>query len=317
MAGNSNRVQVLDATLRDGGLVNDFYFDDAFVRDLYAMNIAAGVDYMEFGYRASKNLFAPEKYGKWKFSSDEDIRAVVGENNTALKIAVMADAGRTDFRRDIRPRAESPVDLIRVAAYIRDLPAAVEMIEDAHNKGYETSVSVMAVSQNSREELAEGIAALAQTPVDVIYLVDSFGAFYPEDIRSLMELYLETGEKYGKRIGIHAHNNQQLAFANTLEALRLGAVRLDATVCGMGRGAGNCCLELLLTYLKDPRRDLVPVLRFIEKHMVRMRQENAWGFDLPYLLTGLQNSHPAAAIRFAEEDRRDYETFYRELQAKK
>ena len=84
-----------------------------------------------------------------------------------------------------------------------------------------------------------------------------------------------------------------------------------------GSGKTKVLVDRLLGYLKDPRRDLVPVLRFIEKHMASVRQENAWGFDLPYLLTGLQNSHPAAAIRFAEENRRDYEAFYRELQGKK
>ena len=86
-------VKVIDATMRDGGLVNDFYFSDEFVRDLYLTNIKSGVDYMEFGYKASKEMFDPTKFGKWKFCNDDDIREIVGENNTDLKIAVMADIG--------------------------------------------------------------------------------------------------------------------------------------------------------------------------------------------------------------------------------
>ena len=108
-------VRVVDATLRDGGLVNDFYFTDEFVKDLYQANIKAGVDYMEFGYKASRDMFDESKFGKWKFCKDEDIRAIVGENNTDLKISIMADVGRCDYKNDILNRNESPIDLIRVA----------------------------------------------------------------------------------------------------------------------------------------------------------------------------------------------------------
>ena len=89
-------IQVLDATIRDGGLVNDFYFTDEFVKALYEANLKAGVDYMEFGYKASKEMFDVEKFGKWKFCDEEAIRSIVGENNTEMKISVMSDVVRFD-----------------------------------------------------------------------------------------------------------------------------------------------------------------------------------------------------------------------------
>ena len=91
-------IKVLDCTLRDGGLVNDFFFTDEFVKDLYKANIEAGVDYMEFGYKASKDIFDVNKFGKWKFCDEEHIREIVGDNNSNLKISVMADVGRTDLK---------------------------------------------------------------------------------------------------------------------------------------------------------------------------------------------------------------------------
>ena len=130
-------VRVVDATLRDGGLVNSFYFSDEFVKDLYDTNKRAGVDYMEFGYKASTEMFDQSKFGKWKFCKDDDIRAIVGENDTNLKIAVMADVGRCDYKHDIVNRSESPIDLIRVATYLNTIPTAADMIEDAVRKGYE------------------------------------------------------------------------------------------------------------------------------------------------------------------------------------
>ena len=96
LLGFRESIKVVDATLRDGGLVNDFYFTDDFVKALYQANIDAGVDYMEMGYRASKKVFDESKFGKWKFCADEHIREIVGENDTDLKIAIMADIGRHD-----------------------------------------------------------------------------------------------------------------------------------------------------------------------------------------------------------------------------
>ena len=96
LLGFRKSIKVVDATLRDGGLVNDFYFTDDFVKALYQANIDAGVDYMEMGYRASKKVFDESKFGKWKFCSDDHIREIVGENDTDLKLAIMADIGRHD-----------------------------------------------------------------------------------------------------------------------------------------------------------------------------------------------------------------------------
>lgn len=307
-------IKVLDCTLRDGGLVNSFRFEDKFVKDLYQANIRAGVDYMEFGYKASKEIFDVKEFGKWKFCDEEDIRAIVGENNSDLKISVMTDVGRTDYKNDILERKDSVIDLVRTATYIHQIPAAIEMIEDAKAKGYETTVNVMAVSKVNDEDLDAGLELLAKSSVDVIYLVDSFGAFYPEQIERLADRYLNIAAKYNKQIGIHAHNNQQLAFANTIQALRQGVSYLDATVSGMGRGAGNCFLESLLAFLKNPKYNLMPIMKFVEKDMLKLKESGAvWGYDIPYLMTGVLNSHPSSAIKFIKDGRTDYHQFYQEL----
>lgn len=307
-------IKILDATIRDGGIVNNFEFSDDFVRKLYLANVKAGVDYMEFGYKADPDMFKENEYGKWKFSKDEDIRAIVGENNTGLKISVMADAGRTNFKRDILPRSESPIDMIRVATYISQLPLAIEMIEDAHEKGYETCVNIMAISKVQEDDLMKGLELLGKTNVDVIYLVDSFGVLFPEQALRFTQMYKEIADKYGKKIGIHAHNNQQLAFANTIEAMRAGASYLDGTVSGMGRGAGNCHMESLLSMLRNPKYRIYPIMDFIAEEMPKIKESGAvWGFDIPYMLTGSLNIHPSAAIKFIKEGRKDYSEFYKQL----
>ncbi len=307
-------IKVLDATLRDGGLVNSFNFTDEFVRDLYETNVKAGVDYMEFGYKASKELFDVNKYGKWKFCDEDDIRDIVGANNTGTKIAVMADVGRCDYKNDIIDRSDSAIDMIRVATYIHTMPAAIDMIEDANRKGYETTCNIMAISNAKEADINVGLEMLGKSCVDSIYIVDSYGSIYPEEMRVIADKYLETGEKYGKQIGIHAHNNQQLAFANTIESVARGVNLLDATMMSMGRGAGNCPMELLLGFLKNPKYDIFPVLKFLEKHMVKLKEDGVvWGYDIPYLLTGRFNQHPSAAIEFTNQNRKDYPEFYKML----
>ncbi len=307
-------IKILDATLRDGGLVNNFYFTDEFVRDLYKANVKAGVDYMEFGYKASKEIFDVDKFGKWKFCNEDDIRDIVGDNVSDLKISIMADVGRCDYKNDIVNRSDSAVDMVRVATYINTMPAAIEMIEDANRKGYETTCNIMAISNANETDIDIALEMLGKSCVDGIYIVDSYGSIYPEQMRVIADKYVEVGEKYGKEIGIHAHNNQQLAFANTIESVSRGVNFLDATMSSMGRGAGNCAMELLLGFLKNPKYNLFPVLQFIEKHIAKLQQDGVvWGYDIPYLLTGRLNQHPSAAIDFTKEKRKDYSEFYQWL----
>lgn len=307
-------IKVLDATIRDGGLVNNFYFTDEFIKELYEANIKAGVDYMEFGYKASKDLFDVKAFGKWKFCDEESIRGIVGDNQSDMKIAVMADVGRTDFEKDIIDKKDSVIDLIRVATYINTIPAAIEMIEYCHNKGYETSVNIMAVSTANSKDVEQALDLLGQSSVDVIYLVDSYGSLYPEQVRELTEMYVSYAEKYNKKVGMHAHNNQQMAFANTIEATAHGASYLDATMMGMGRGAGNCILEGLLGFLKNPRYRVLYALKFVQTKMLELKKEGlVWGYDVPYLLTGILNQHPRTAIARMKEGDTDYVELYKEL----
>ena len=307
-------IRVVDATIRDGGLCNNFRFDDKFIKDLYQANVKAGVDYMEFGYKASKEIFNEDDFGKWKFCNDSDIRKIVGDNKTGLKIAVMADVGRTDFQKDIIPKKDSPIDLVRIATYINTIPAAVEMIENCAKKGYETTINIMAVSKANTDDIKTALDILGQSPVNAFYIVDSYGALYPEQSRKLANLYCEYADKYGKSVGIHAHNNQQLAFANTIEAMTQGVSYLDATVDGMGRGAGNCALELLLGFLKNPKYKVAPILKIIEEHTEKLKAEGVkWGYVIPYMLTGQLNTHPRPAISYVKEDRKDYSKFANEL----
>jgi 4-hydroxy 2-oxovalerate aldolase len=307
-------IKVLDCTIRDGGLMNNHQFSDEVVKAVYTACVEAGIDYMEIGYKASRKGLVAGEYGAWKYCLEDDVRRIVGDNPTSLKLSVMADAERCDYREDIPPKKDSIFDMVRVATYINQIPTALDMVKDAHDKGYETTLNLMAVSTVSERELSEALELMAESDARAIYVVDSYGSLYSEQVQYLVKKYLHYCRAAGKEVGIHAHNNLQLAFANTIEAIILGANRLDATMAGLGRGAGNCLMELLLGFLHNPKYDLRPVLRCVQDSIEPLRKSLLWGFDLPYMICGQFNQHPRSAIRYnASEPREDIVRFFDQL----
>jgi len=296
-------LKVLDCTIRDGGLINAHRFSDAFVGAVYRACVDAGIDYMEIGYKNSPRVFPKDKYGPWRHCDEADLRRVVGDHSfekTGLKLAAMADASKSDWETQLVPAADSPLDMIRVAFYAHQVSEAVDMIQHAHALGYETTANLMAVSSITETEIDTVLEAIASTPASTMVIVDSFGYLYREQIDRLYHKYSQALEGTGKDIGIHAHNNLQLAFANTIEAIILGCNRVDSTLFGFGRGAGNCHTELLLGFLRNPKFNLRPVLEVIQNHVAPLRKEIEWGPMIPYNITGQMNQHPRAAIEWRE-----------------
>jgi 4-hydroxy 2-oxovalerate aldolase len=307
-------LKVLDCTVRDGGLINDHVFEDGFVKGVYEACAAAGIDYMELGYKASKKLFARDKCGDWKFCDEDAMRRIVGDNPTSVRLTAMADAGKCDWRTDILSKKDSVLDMIRVAFYAHQVPEAVDMIKDATDKGYEVSANLMAASTVSDVELDQALEVIAQTPATVLVVVDSYGAMYAEQIELLVKKYQAYGKETGKEVGIHAHNNQQLAFANTIEAIIHGANRIDASMAGLGRGAGNCPMELLIGFLRNPKFRNRPIYQAIQDHLLPLSRTVEWGPYVQYNITGQLNEHPRSAMAARAGACRDhYVDFYDKL----
>ncbi len=306
------QLKVLDCTIRDGGLMNDHRFSDEFVFGVQKALVAAGVDYMELGYKADKKLFSPEEYGLWKSCDEDDLNRFFDGVEKNIKFSVMADVGRTN-ESDIVPCEKSLIDLVRVACYIHQIPAALDMVKDAKDKGYETSVNLMAISTVPEFELNKGLELIGKSETDMVYLVDSFGSLYFEQIDDLLRRYIAAmGE--GKQVGIHAHNNQQMAYANTIFAAIHGATMLDSTIDGLGRGAGNCPTELLLGFLRNPKFKQRPIIEAVEKLTLPLRETIDWGYSIPYMIAGQMNQHPRSAMALRESDKKnDFIKFYDEM----
>ena len=307
-------IKVLDCTIRDGGLMNNWHFSDEFVKAVYDACVEAGVDYMEIGYKSSESAFSRKEVGCWKFCDEKDIRRIAGENKTSLKLSAMADIGRIE-PEDIAPASESLLDMIRVAAYVHQMDKAIWLAEHCMDKGYEVTINLMAVSSVMERDLDEALEDVAKSKVPVFYLVDSFGSMYCEQIELLVNKYRTFLPD--KTIGIHMHNNMQLAFSNTVTGIIKGCNYLDATFFGIGRGAGNCPLEILLSFLKNPKFKIPPVLNVIQNYMLDMQKEIEWGYHIPYLITGALNQHPRSAMKWMDSEQKgDYVSFFNQMNDK-
>jgi 4-hydroxy 2-oxovalerate aldolase len=294
----------MDCSIRDGGLINKWNFSDELVRSTYRALIESGVDYMEIGYKASKEQFNPKVFGKWRFCDEEDVKTVLdGIDSAKIKLGCMVDIGRVD-ENDILPVDKSVFDIIRVASYVKDIDKAIMLAEHIADKGYETSVNLMAVSTNLEKDIDEALIELADTKIPYVYVVDSYGSMYCEDVTFLIKKYITALP--GKTVGIHTHNNRQLAFANTIQAIIDGSNILDASVYGIGRGPGNCPIELLLTFLKNPKFEVRPVLKLIEDYYLPLSREIEWGYIIPYMISGVLNEHPRIAIEFRDSPDKDH-----------
>lgn len=307
-----DKIKVLDCTIRDGGLMNNHDFDLHFVREVYKALSEAGIDYMEIGYKNSKRLFNSKEFGKWKFCDDQDIRDVIKGIDSKTKISVMVDVDRVDIE-DVLPKKDSPVDMIRVATYVKDVDKAIFLTNHFADKGYETAVNIMAISRALDNELTECLEQLEkECQAKIIYIVDSFGSLYQETTEFLIKKAKSILKS--KEIGMHAHNNQQLAFSNTIEAIIHDANYMDGSIFGLGRAAGNCPTELILGFLKNPKYDIRPILDVISKEFIPLQKKIEWGYFIPYAITGILDEHPRSAIALRESDKKEnYREYYESL----
>lgn len=281
---------MLDCTVRDGGFANGWDFPVDFVSALYRALDEAGLDSMEVGFANARERWDVPDPRPWQSVTEALLRKAV-PTKARTKLAVMVDVwGVPDG--PVARRRNGALDLVRVAGRLRNLDAALDLVARFHHAGYETSFNLLAVAEIPPAELDRALARIAGSPAGVVYVVDSYGHLDPRVVCGLVERFRQALP--GKAIGFHGHNNRQLALANTLAALESGATFVDASLLGMGRGAGNCPLELLVGLLDPSHSSLVPLLRFVEDHRTAFARAR-WGYSVPLMLTGLLNRHPREA----------------------
>jgi len=283
-------VKILDCTIRDGGYLNNWHFEFKLVRELYRAHSKSGIDFFEVGFRSTEKYFDPKKYGPWRFTPESLVSEVV-EGISGAPISLMVDFGKTDIE-DIPDREDSLVTMYRVAVHVDQVLKAIEYCDAIGKKGYITSIQLMGIVRYSDEDFIQILKPLHDSQITYIYFADSYGSLVPSDIKYFYDRLSITG----KQIGFHPHNNLQLAFANTLEAIKGGIGIVDGSTYGMGRGAGNLPIEILLSHLENKAQmdkyNTLAVLDIIDRYMFDLHNKLRWGYNLPYMLSGMFEVHP-------------------------
>lgn len=247
--------KILDCTLRDGSHVNNNEFSDECILSTVETAEISGIDYIEVGYKMPECI-----------------------KSSSSKLVVMVDA------KNIQP-VNKKSDFVRVACYPDKIKTAINAVEDFKQQGFGVFLHLMSADKFDDFELLKKWKN--KDILESLYFADTFGAFMPKDVESIYKRLQNCGFE---RISFHAHNNLQLAFANTIKAIELGAYSVDASVFGMGRGAGNLPIELLLKYLN---KDYSKYLELIKKYYIEMHKKYDWGYNFETLIGGLENLHPS------------------------
>ena len=289
-------IEILDCTLRDGGYNNLWDFSDALVRRYLAALDRTGVTWVEMGYRSPASS-GPA--GAYRYCTDQLLSTRA--NGSSLRFAVMIDGKAIcqpesgGVRALFGPRAQSPVDLVRIAATIPLLPDLLPVCASLKELGYRVAVNLMQASEKSPEELRQAAAFMEASDADMLYLADSFGSMTPASVRPRIEAIAGS---FPRQIGFHAHDNLGLALANTLAAIEAGATIVDGSVRGMGRGAGNTRTEQLLAALAqdgDGEVNPEPLIPLVAEDFRALQKRYGWGPTMPYLFTGSHRIHPTYA----------------------
>jgi 4-hydroxy 2-oxovalerate aldolase len=290
-------ITILDCTLRDGGYYNNWDFEPEKAKKLISALSIAGVDIIEVGYKsASKDRF----YGLFKYCN-ENYLSFLSEIKGS-EFAFMIDAKEFFYEKGIdlskldtviKPRQASLFTWCRIAGIYKDIDKIPELIKYFSDKGYKVAFNLMGGSLLKKEQILHSIELVNTTAAEVFYIADSFGSMYPEEIKALVKLLKNN---FKKKIGIHTHDNQGMAYANTLAAISEGVDFVDSTVTGMGRGAGNLATEqILLGYGKLSGKEFNSnaLIEVIEDYILPLKKKYNWGYSYIYMLSGLNNIHPS------------------------
>lgn len=298
-----NNIKLLDCTLRDGGYINNWDFGKDVISRLVNQVLIAGVEVMELGYLSTVNSGDEDTA---RYSSMKDVRRAYSNiKSDHQDYAVMINYG--EYLADLLPKAEPDDPIIRVAFHRKNLKDAFELINALDGKGFRYYIQPMGVLNYSDKDFIELINMANATHAEAFYVVDSFGVLELKDFRRLIFL-VDNNLRPEITLGYHAHNNLQQAYSNAKYMIEQGLSHnliIDASVFGMGRGAGNLNIELFAKHLNryyGKNYNIEPFLEVFDECLKPIFVRQFWGYSLPFYLSSIHNCHPNYALFFSEKN---------------
>ncbi len=287
-----NSIGLLDCTLRDGGYLVDKEFGDNVIRGIIDSLVQSKVDVIEIGF------FQNEGFGDGKtvYRNNKDASRYIPVNHGDTEFAVMADYSRFSVQNLDEKRAGN-VDIFRACFLKKEWRDAISFMKEVKQKGYKLFVQPVDIMGYSDTELLELIEAVNEIGPYCFSLVDTFGSMYTEDLQRVFEL-VDHNLVQTSRIGFHSHNNLQMSSALSQAFINMATgrreVMVDATISGMGRGAGNTPTELIAQYMvtkKNASYNIDAILDCIDTYIDAIRARCTWGYSTSYFVAGAYGAH--------------------------
>ena len=295
-------IKVLDVTLRDGGCVNNFNFGTEYMTRILAAQEQSGVDVIEVGY---VDFEKGSLSGRTQYASVPAIEsALLHHKKEGVKYVAMIDYGKYPLET-LPQRTQSGIDGIRLAFHKKHVPFLVEAGKAILEKGYELFIQPMITLRYSDAELLDLITLVNTHLSDAsgFYIVDSFGEMRPNDMSRALTM-VDNNLTPTMLMGFHSHNNLQMSYSNAVAMLQFPTSRdimLDASIMGMGKGAGNLNTELLLEHLNlfyGKNYKIAPLLEVMDKVINQLHSEFYWGYAPEYYLSSANHCTPSYASHF-------------------
>lgn len=297
-----NSIKVLDVTLRDGGCVNDFNFGQVYMEQILAAQEASGVDVIEMGYI---DEVKGSTSGRTQYINEQVITECLLKNKKpGVTYVAMMDYGKFSVD-NLKHCSKDSIDGLRVAFHKKNMHDIIPLGRKIMEKGYKLYIQPMITLRYTDAELLELIEMVNKELPDAsgFYIVDSFGEMRPNDMNRALSL-VDHNLIPSMLLGFHSHNNLQMSYSNACAMLQFPTNRdlmLDASIMGMGKGAGNLNTELLLEHLNlyyGKNYKINPLLEVIDKVINQLHSEFYWGYAPEYYLSSANHCTPSYAGHF-------------------
>lgn len=311
MKSSKLKLNILDCTLRDGGYYTNWDYDEDLVKSyVNAVNMLP-ISAIEIGLRTRINSSFK---GPFAFSPESILQKIRNTLRPDIEIAIMLNVSELkncnnlafEFEQIFPDSIEDTnVDMVRLATHIQDVGLAQQIASCCKQKGFRVAINLMQIGLKDSNEVKSAISQLTLQAVDVLYLADSTGSILPKDMSGLIQLIRS---HWAGELGIHAHDNLNLALSNSLIAIENGVSWIDSTVLGMGRGPGNTKTEELIleTYgWSETFGKLQPLMRLISNYFAPMKAKHQWGSNIYYYMAGKFGIHPSFIQQMLADSRYD------------
>lgn len=288
-----SNIKILDCTLRDGGYVNDFDFGRDNIAKILLQLQNAGIDIVECGFLED----GPYDPNASVFNTVEQIAALLPEKRSGDTMFVaMACYGEYSLSQ-LSPCDGSSVTGIRVTFHYNEVNEALEYCRKVKQLGYKVFIQPVGTTSYSDAQLLQLILEVNKIKPYAFYLVDTLGLMVQRDIARFFYL-IDHNLDADINFGFHSHNNLQLSFSNCQYIASLNTKRtisLDASVYGMGRGAGNLNTELIANYLNiynGANYRIEPILQIVDEVISKIKAKYDWGYNVSFYLAAINGCHP-------------------------